>query len=72
MTKVKIFILFIMFSFVSFGQTNQLTSAKLLFEKLNSGEDINVVIYYAKCKLIIDGEEAPITRCCWRNEASPL
>ena len=57
MTKVKIFILFIMFSFVLFGQTNQLTSAKLLFEKLNSGEDINVVIYYAKCKLIVDGEE---------------
>ena len=57
MTKFKIFILLIMFSFVSVGQTNQLTSAKLLFEKLNSGEDINVVIHYVKCKLIIDGKE---------------
>lgn len=40
-----------------FAQTEQLISAKSLFEKLNLGKEVNVVIHYAKCKLIVDGEE---------------
>ncbi len=39
------------------AQTEQLISAKSLFEKLNLGKEVNVVIHYAKCKLIVDGEE---------------
>ena len=40
-----------------FAQTEQVISAKSLFEKLNLGKEVNVVIHYSKCKLIIDGEE---------------
>lgn len=40
-----------------FSQTTQLTSANKLFESLNAGEDVNVVIRYAKCKLTINGEQ---------------
>jgi hypothetical protein len=39
------------------AQTTQITSAPSLFESLKSGEDVNAVIHYAKCKLLIDGEE---------------
>ena len=57
MIKNKFLLLLILVSIPLTAQTKQITSALSLFESLKSGEDINAVIHYAKCKLIIDGEE---------------
>ena len=58
MLKNQLMFFFVLISLTVFAQRAQLTSSEALFESLRAGEDINVVIYYAKCKLIIDGEEA--------------
>lgn len=39
------------------GQTNSIIDFKELMATLKNGENVNVVIHYAKTKLIIDGEE---------------
>ena len=57
MIKVKSSLLLLLISIPLAAQTTQITSAPSLFESLKSGEDVNAVIHYAKCKLIIDGEE---------------
>lgn len=55
--KKNLFLMFCLFSLKFFpAQTAQLTSAPQLFKSLNAGENVNVVIHYAKCKLTIDGE----------------
>lgn len=57
--KMKNYLLFLTFfvTGATFPQTTQLTSFKLLFESLKFGEDVTAVIHYAKCKLVVDGEE---------------
>ena len=52
-------LLFLFLTGSTFSQTRQLTSFKSFFESLTGGEDVNAVIHYAKCKLVIDGEETP-------------
>jgi hypothetical protein len=52
-------LLFLFLTGSTFSQTMQLTSFKSFFESLTSGEDVNAVVHYAKCKLVIDGEETP-------------
>jgi len=57
MIKNKFLLLLLLASVPLTAQTKQITSALSLFENLKSGEDVNAVIHYAKCKLIVDGEE---------------
>lgn len=57
MIKNKFLLLLLLVSIPLTAQTKQITSALSLFESLKSGEEVNAVIHYAKCKLIIDGEE---------------
>lgn len=57
MKKYLWIFLFVFLSGSSFSQTTQLTSFKSLFESLKSGEDVNAVIQYAKCNLLIDRKE---------------
>ena len=57
MKKNKLLLLMFLVTMPLIAQTKQLTSALSLFESLKSGEDVNTIIHYAKCKLIIDGEE---------------
>ena len=59
MIKVQFLILLLLAPIAVFAQTTQLTSSESLFKSLKDGEDVNVVIHYAKCKLVIDGEETP-------------
>lgn len=57
MIQIKSLLLLLLISISLAAQTTQITSAPSLFESLKSGEDVNAVIHYAKCKLLIDGEE---------------
>jgi hypothetical protein len=57
MIQIKSLLLLLLISIPLAAQTNQIISAKSLFESLKAGEDVNAVIHYAKCKLLIDGEE---------------
>ena len=57
MIQIKSLLLPLLISISLAAQTTQITSAPSLFESLKSGEDVNAVIHYAKCKLLIDGEE---------------
>ena len=57
MIQIKSLLLLLLVSIPLAAQTTQITSAPSLFESLKSGEDVNAVIHYAKCKLLIDGEE---------------
>jgi hypothetical protein len=57
MFKIKLSLIAALFSIVSFAQTGQIISANSLFENLKAGKDVSVIIHYAKCKLLIDGEE---------------
>ena len=59
MKKYFLILLFLFLTGSTFSQTRQITSFKSFFESLTSGEDVNAVIHYVKCKLVIDGEETP-------------
>lgn len=55
---MKYFISLIVFTIIVTAQPNSITSFDDMMTSLKSGHNVNVVIHYAKTKLIMDGEES--------------